>query len=70
MARDTSVPVIFGVLTTDTMQRALECWRRAIWLELWRGIRDGQPDEGLASRDALEGLFAPAGTALECVRDR
>ena len=24
VARDTSVPVIFGVLTTDTMQQALE----------------------------------------------
>ena len=47
VARDTAVPVIFGVLTTDTMQQALERAVEQPRLELRSGgLGDGQPDEG------------------------
>ena len=40
VARDTSVPVIFGVLTTDTMQQALE---RAASRAIWAGATGWKP---------------------------
>ena len=50
VARDTGVPVIFGVLTTDTMQQALErAGIKSNLAELWvAGPRDGVLDEDSA----------------------
>jgi hypothetical protein len=50
VARETGVPVIFGVLTTDTMQQATGAgWHQEqLGLELWLGgTRDGQLDGGV-----------------------
>lgn len=59
VARDTGIPLIFGVLTTDTLLQALK--RAGIKINLGCSYRvqalgDGQPDQGAGSVRALLGV--------------